>query len=165
MGELEFSFFQLGGCPSFLFSPRSRATGHVYVEMDGLLKWSLWEGRLSCENQLCTHPSKGQAAIENSPAQLPLRQRHPSIFASCCLAPPDSGAGFAFGPEKWEQARLESWRQLSSGFFFFFQLKIKSKSSVIWKNISPQSRGSWPLGEFGSLWKSSETKEPFLECF
>lgn len=43
---------------------------------------------------------KGQAAMENSPAQLPPRQRHPSVFASCGLSPPDSGAGSAFGPEK-----------------------------------------------------------------
>lgn len=59
---------------------------------------------LGGQAQLCKpavySSKKGQAAIENSPAQLPPRQRHPSVFASCGLSPPDSGAGSAFGPEK-----------------------------------------------------------------
>lgn len=60
VGEFGFSFSCPGGCPASLSSPQSRSTGHVDVEMDCLPKWSLREGRLSCANQLCTHPRKGR---------------------------------------------------------------------------------------------------------
>lgn len=134
-----------------------------------IVSWNDPSGRAgpALWNQLCVHLRKGQAATENSPAQLPQRHRHSQTFASCCLSPPDPGARFALSPEKWERARLGSQKQWSSvkGPWIFKKLKIKCKSSVTWEKTFLSNP------EVLNLWRNSDPleslmklKNPFLEC-